>query len=332
MINCNSCRFVFPVNISNKRKIKDLKQENNDLKKQVSIVRVSVQQQKKNIMEKVKMESFHNFGETLHSYQNKFSLEVKHLKDQFTTIRLEAIKKDKQLVKFMQIAYDQEMYLNEIRRIVLSKNYKKAEDILKTITSVKLGSIIGIKNENEFKISDKLDHLKFELMGTTNIAKMHDTSKVSKRIKHHMAMDNQLDLTYMLDSQYMSKQFKNTHEEKYQSSKKEIDKTLYLRNEIEIHQNDYKTLRNLYQDAIEKIISREEEIIHLKQTIQDIHNDKDKQYQSLNKKLADKDKQIYGKVNKVKLKYQGCINDLKLELDIAHKLNERSDECLQKVK
>lgn len=109
------------------------------------------------------------------------------------------------MAKFLQIAYDQEMYMNEIRRIVLAKNYEKAEQILTNTPSVGIGSLIGIEPDYDFGIHSKLKKAQYELVGSQNISKIHDNAKFLRRVTFQMSNMSTVNLSLNLDPQYMSK-------------------------------------------------------------------------------------------------------------------------------
>jgi len=138
----------------------------------------------------------------------KFNKEIKFLRSQFTKLRFESIKKEHSLVKFLQIAYDQEMYYNELKRIVSLRQYSKAERMLKKVSPVGMGSLINFEVESEFGLIDKMHKAHISLVGTDNISSLHDTARNLKRISHQMGNAPIPYLEDDLDSKYMTQQIK----------------------------------------------------------------------------------------------------------------------------
>ena len=53
----------------------------------------------------------------------------------------------------MQIAYDQEMYLLQIKRIIQNKDFEKAFELLNNVSSIGIGSVVSISDEAQLNIS-----------------------------------------------------------------------------------------------------------------------------------------------------------------------------------
>ena len=135
-----------------------------------------------------------------------FDIEIEKLKDQFTNLRFQVIQKEQFLVKFMQIAYDQEMYMNEIRRMISMNLFEKAQKVIENTPSVNIGSIISQTTNDEFNIRDQLAESTYQLTGTHYISQLHDPSKVIKRVNFSMNIDNTIaDVSTGLDSRFISK-------------------------------------------------------------------------------------------------------------------------------
>lgn len=217
-------------NIKNHKKIKNLQAENKDLHQQINKVKLANIQEKRNIAatSKVKAEEF--FKVKIKNYMKTFEKEIKYLKSQFTQLRFEAIKKEHTLVKFLQIAYDQEMYFNEIRRIVLSKQFRKAGRMLSNVSPNQVGALFNFSAEEQYKISRKLSKAEKDLVGGQNTSVIHDISKISKRIVHQMGRKTEIFLDSNLDSQFISKQLKQKNKD---ALKDEIDKKDETKKELE---------------------------------------------------------------------------------------------------
>lgn len=135
-----------------------------------------------------------------------FDIEIEKLKDQFTNLRFQVIQKEQFMVKFMQIAYDQEMYMNEIRRMISMNLFEKAQKVIENTPSVNIGSIISQTTNDEFNIRDQLAESTYQLAGTHYISQLHDPSKVIKRVNFSMNIDNTIaDVSTGLDSRFISK-------------------------------------------------------------------------------------------------------------------------------
>jgi hypothetical protein len=66
----------------------------------------------------------HAFGDKMRGYVQQFMLEIEHLKGQFGSTRVEVVRKDQTIRKLLNIVCEQELYLNNIRKIVKEKQYK----------------------------------------------------------------------------------------------------------------------------------------------------------------------------------------------------------------
>jgi hypothetical protein len=263
------------------------------------------------------------FIDSLNEYFSNFGKEIDYLKQQFNELRIEAIRKDHQLVKFLQIAYDQEMYLNEIRRVVISNDMVKAESIFRKIKTVKIGSLVGLDSEYTFDISRRLEKGKIEILGTKS--GVHDVNKVAKRIQHQLGIDR-VALGMGLDSQYISRERKKEKEKRQLQKQASNEKARVSKDmEFELLSGMYKNLIGEREEQDGKIKQLEEQIVKIKE-------EQKREIKKMTEEVQKKELAVEQKISAVKKWYECLVGDLKLELEISNKINERLENYNQRMK
>ncbi|CAI2363227.1 unnamed protein product [Moneuplotes crassus] len=318
-------------NIVNRRKIQRFKKENDDLKRHLERLRMAHRQNTKNLQSLSQAEAYQKVQEKLEESTEVFNKEISFLQTQFNKIRYEIIKKEHTLAKFLQIAYDQEMYFNELKRIVQRKQFSKAEEICRMASPISVGSLMNFETVGEFNLQNKLIRAQYDLLGTQNISVMHDNTKNKKRILHQMSKSPMVNLGDDLDSQYMSKQIKSLRKGK-KGLMEEIDKVDQLKKELSYSRMEYDTLRSMYMETLQKLDHKEEEVDKMKSDIELYKKNQNLEYIRMKKRQEHAQEQATKKVEDVKNKYKGYVENLRKELKLSNKLNTRLNEYIDKLK
>lgn len=262
--------------------------------------------------------------------KDQFDREIAKLESQFSDMRLQLLRKDQTLIKFMQIAYDQEMYIDEIRRIV---NTDLAKEIIKHNPPVQIGNIISQTSNEEYKIKDRFEKAKHDLAGNVNLETVHDKTKIEKRISYQMKLESEVpDLGSNLDSNFISKTLKNIKLQENNHFLSKGEKVKQLEKHITLMTKEYDTLRKLYLDNI-LMLDKYTLIINEQREKLDNYGDIAREKEMFEQGIdAQVNKRVTDIKMKIKSKYSKYLSEQKKELDLSSKINERLNDYVERIK